>query len=72
MGLKLTLKTYGPAQCKIADVRFGGENHADSYTYGWVFLVPEQVADNDGSEAAMAEAESPAAAAAAEPPQSAE
>jgi len=38
MGLKLTLKTYGPAQCKIADVRFGGENRADSYTRtAWSF-----------------------------------
>jgi hypothetical protein len=44
-GMKLSFKTYGPAQCKVDNVRFGGENHADSYTAGWVFLVAADADD---------------------------
>jgi hypothetical protein len=38
--LPLSNKTYGPAQCRVEDVRYGGENMENSYTAGWVFLVP--------------------------------
>ena len=37
---KLSSKTYGPAQCKVADVRVGSATVPNSYTAGWVFLVP--------------------------------
>jgi len=30
--LKLSYKTYGPAQCKVDTVRFGKESHEDSFT----------------------------------------
>ena len=39
--LKLAYEHYGPAQCKVDTVRFGGESHESSYTHGWVFLVPQ-------------------------------
>lgn len=38
--LQLSPSTYGPAQCKIDTVRCDGRDHTDSYTAGWVFLVP--------------------------------
>ena len=41
MDMKLSDATYGPAQCKVGSVRYQSENIADSYTLGWVFLVPE-------------------------------
>ena len=37
---KMSSKTYGPAQCKVADVRVGSATVPNSYTAGWVFLVP--------------------------------
>jgi len=55
-GLKLSSKTYGPAQCKIGDVRLDGKTHPDSFTAGWVFLVPTADAEPEGA-AAAAEAE---------------
>ena len=36
-GMKLSNKTYGPAQCKVDDVRFNGQSHTNRYTTGWVF-----------------------------------
>jgi hypothetical protein len=39
-GQTLSTKTYGPAQCKVGDVRVGSTNVAGSFSAGWVFLVP--------------------------------
>ena len=39
-GLRLSTKTYGPAQCKVGDVRVGSTNVPRSFSAGWVFLVP--------------------------------
>ena len=41
-GLKLSSKTYGPAQCKIGDVWLGGKPQCqpDSFTAGSVFWCP--------------------------------
>ena len=36
----LSSKTYGPARCKVGDVRVDRRTVRDSYTPGWVFLVP--------------------------------
>eukprot|EP00035_Acanthoeca_spectabilis_P019455 m.424709 g.424709 ORF g.424709 m.424709 type:complete len:65 (+) comp16856_c0_seq78:1066-1260(+) len=53
---------YGPAQCKIENVRWGGHIHADSHTAGWVFLLPEATdpdfaaTDNGSADAAAAAA----------------
>jgi len=63
-GMKLSYKTYGPAQCKLDTVRFGGENIENSYTAGWVFLAP-QVAAAAVAAAPAAVAAAPAAVAAA-------
>ena len=40
-GLELSMKTYGPAQCKVESVRIGETLYEGSYTAGWVFLVPQ-------------------------------
>ena len=37
---KLSSKTCGPAQCKVADVRVGSATAPSSYTAGWALLVP--------------------------------
>ena len=47
--LEENTKTCGPAQCKVDNVRFGGEKHADSYTTGWGFLVAADADDARGS-----------------------
>ena len=44
----LSRKSYGPAQCRIGDVRVGGKTVSGSYTPGWVFLVPEAAHDPGG------------------------
>ena len=36
--IKLSAKTYGPAQCTIGDVKVGGRLEKNSYSPGWVFL----------------------------------
>ena len=48
----LSRKTYGPAQCRVGDVRVGSKTVKDSFTPGWVFLVPVA----DAGEATDAEA----------------
>lgn len=53
---KLSFKAYGPAQCRVETVRFDGEDIADSYTHGWVFLVPPTAAPPAAPPAAAAAA----------------
>jgi len=41
--VKLSAKTYGPAQCIIGDIKIGGGRlQKNSYSPGWVFLVPTE------------------------------
>jgi len=40
--VKLSAKTCGPAQCIIGDIKIGGRLQKNSYSPGWVCLVPTE------------------------------
>lgn len=63
--LKLSYATYGPAQCKIENIRWGGHTHADVNSYTLSLELPEATRSTDPDSAATDNGSADAAAAAA-------